>query len=903
MKTVNPYIPTSSIMRMIALAMIITTMLTQYGCISTSTQRQAEKLAHEQDYQGAIDTYQTVINSKAGTPEAYRAQLGIARLHIDKMNQPQLGIKAYQDLIAAVPERGEAAEAHYRLGIYYFKIEDYQAAQQSFDAIVNKFPHLGHLSHNAQLMLAKSYEEAGAYKKAIATYDNVVNRHPVSERAAQALTNKARIQKDYLNDSIAAEEIYKSLITEYNNVEGTEETVDDARRELQSMGARVPQPEIDSGTAYDRAQERRMKRRERDRPRGGAELSPAMGYGVYGDPGFGVTPEEVIREFGNPWEGGGHGRSGQNDDETQTMIKVVADINFLIQNYRNAGTLYFRAIEVAKENSKRIDPYDYIRLSICYRKVGMHERAVETLREGARKNVTVLEAVITSSANEYHDEEYEKVLEKLQPIAGVNRTKDPEIYWRLGLTYKKMGNLYKAAESFERSIASDTDYIDAIQSLAEILNYQLKDRERAIIFQDIIDTKGHTTTGEIELGNICYKYGDYFRAKSKYKTAVRIAQREKEKDEIAPSERQVLDNQILYAKIHAAMADYQNGNGIQAQAQIDALAAEHPNHALIPYAHGQLALLKGDIKIAKANFEKAVETDPAASNAPIAFGEYYLSQENPDAAIEIWEEVLKTYPQNRGVRRRLNALKQQREAQMEQAQEAEAGVNPDQVGQTAALRPTKKRQSLLPAKRRTIYPRNRIPKSKLPSALFVGLSEDQVIEKHGEPIEILEPPSNVPNATKRFAYGALVPGMSSTFSLEGTEFIFDENGVLGYHKVYFGDVNALVGGGSEYPALLNELPDELKSTLCDVINEQVFEAKKYNLIVQKAQVVWELNDERWWATVHATFPARDFTSDKSINNYKPKLKDYHIMELLVTKPNLPPNLFLTKPKGIAYESR
>ena len=215
MKTVKPYIPTSTIMRLVALAMMtIVTTLSQYACLSTSTQRQAEKLTHERDYQGAIDTYQAVINSKAGTPEAYRAQLGIARLYIDKMNQPQLGIKAYQDLIAAAPDRGEAAEAHYRLGIYYFKIEDYQSAQQSFDAIVNKFPHLGHLSHNAQLMLAKSYEEAGAYKKAITTYDNVVNRHPVSERAAQALANKARIQKDYLNDRIAAEDIYKSLITE-----------------------------------------------------------------------------------------------------------------------------------------------------------------------------------------------------------------------------------------------------------------------------------------------------------------------------------------------------------------------------------------------------------------------------------------------------------------------------------------------------------------------------------------------------------------------------------------------------------------------------------------------------------------------------------------------------------------
>ncbi len=897
MKTIKSYISPPPIMRPFVLVMItVIAMLTQYACLSIGTHRQAEKLAHAENYQGAIDAYQAIINTKPGTPEAYRAQLGIARLYIDKMDQPQLGVKAYQDLIAAAPDSGEAAEAHYRLGIYHFKIKDYESAQQSFDAIVNTFPSLGNLSHNAQLMLAKSYEEAGAYKKAIAIYDNVVNRHPESDRAAQAITNKAKIQKDHLKDRIAAEQTYKSLITEYNNIEGAEEAIDDARRALQSMGARIPQPEIESGTAYDRAQERRMKRRERDRPRDGAELSPAMGYDAYGDSGFGITPEEVIREFGNPWEGGGHGRSGQNDDETQTMIKVVADINFLIKKYRNAGTLYFRAIEVAKESNKKIDPYDYIRLSVCYRKVGMHQRAVETLKEGARKNVTVLEAVITSSANDYHDGEYERVLEALQPVAGLNRTRDPEIYWRLGLTYKKMGDLHKAVESFERSIASDTDYTDSIQSLAEILNYQLKERERAIIFQDIIDTKGHTWIGEKELGDICYKYGNYLRAKSKYETAVRIAQREKENGDITPSGRRNLDDQILYAKIHAAMADYQNGRSIQAQERIDALAAEHPNHLLIAYGRGQMALLQGDVETAIATFETTIEKDPASDAAPIALGEYYLSQENPDAAIGVWERVLKTYPQNRGVRRRLNTLKQQREAQA-----VETDANSDQLGQTAALT-KKKRQSFLPEKRRTIYPRNRIPKSQLPSALFVGLNEDQVIEKYGEPVEILDPPSNLPNAINRFAYGALVPGMSSTFSLEGSEFIFDENGVLGYHKIYFGDVNALVGSGSEYPALLNEIPDELKSTLCDVINEQVFEAKKYNLIVQKAQVVWELSDERWWATVHATFPARDFTSDKSINNYKPKLKDYHIMELLVTNRNLSPDLFLTKPKGIAYEN-
>ena len=242
-----------------------------------------------------------------------------------------------------------------------------------------------------------------------------------------------------------------------------------------------------------------------------------------------------------------------------------------------------------------------------------------------------------------------------------------------------MGDPYKAVESFEHSIASDTDYIDSIQSLAEILNYQLKERERAIIFQDIIDTQGHTWIGEKELGDICYKYGNYLRAKSKYETVVRIARREKENSDITPSERRNIDNQILYAQIHAAMADYQNGDSVQAQERIDALTAEHPNHPLIAYGRGQMALLKGDVETAIATFETTIETDPASDAAPIALGEYYLSQEDPDAAIEVWEGVLKTYPQNQGVRRRLNALKQQHEAEA-----VEAAAKSDQSGRTAA---------------------------------------------------------------------------------------------------------------------------------------------------------------------------------------------------------------------------
>ena len=139
--------------------LVAVVVITQYSCVSKSIDEQAQQLIQEKDYQGAVDAYQSVIDSKPGTSEARQAQLGIAKLYMEKMEQPQLGIQVYQDLLAAAPDSEEAPEAHWRLGLHAFKSEDYQAAQQSFDTIVNNFPG-SERSHNAQLMLAKSYEEA-----------------------------------------------------------------------------------------------------------------------------------------------------------------------------------------------------------------------------------------------------------------------------------------------------------------------------------------------------------------------------------------------------------------------------------------------------------------------------------------------------------------------------------------------------------------------------------------------------------------------------------------------------------------------------------------------------------------------------------------------------------------------
>ena len=276
-----------------------------------------------------------------------------------------------------------------------------------------------------------------------------------------------------------------------------------------------------------------------------------------------------------------------------------------------------------------------------------------------RRDVSVLEAVIVTGDNQYLDQEYERAIETYSSIVGMNRSKDPELYWKLGLVHQKMGDYAKEAEFCERALAVKTDYIDALQSLAYVLFRHLNNRPRAAIFDDLAKDQS-SYESEIELGAICYKYGNYTWAKTKYQAAARFAERQN-KNATQPAEKRLLENRIVYAKVHAAMAFYKSGMEENAQERLDTLVTEYPDHALVPYGNGQLALLKGDTDTAIAEFKASMEKDPKSHAALIALGEYYISQGNTAEAEALWSGFLKRNPRNRVVRQRLGTLKQQLE--------------------------------------------------------------------------------------------------------------------------------------------------------------------------------------------------------------------------------------------------
>ena len=631
---------------------IVLVALIQISCVPGSSLRSAEKLAEQKDYPGAIAAYQSIVDAQPGTPEALQAQIAIGKLSIDRMNQPAEGIKAYEAVIAAAPKSDEAAEAHYELGMYAFRQKDFKAAQVQFDAVINNFPQL-ELSHNAQLMLAKSFEEAKDFEQAVEVFDNFANRNPRSQRAALAIANKGRIQRQFLKNEEEAKRTYQSLVKRYGKVEGAEKEIEIAKGELTDLKASIPEPDDPLATQIGRAYAQRDARRERDRPRGGVERSPAMGnVGLQiADSGFGVSASEVMRNFG--------GQSGIVGDDQGTYYDaelMIANFFYGDESYRDAGALYFDAIARAEAANVKLDPYSYLKLSICYRKVGMHQRAREVLKKAASRDGSVIQAVIDTGRTHYTSGSYEKAIETYTSVLGMAKRKDSEIYWLLSLAHKKLGEPEKEREVLEKAVAANTQNLDALQSLAEVLHYRLKDRKAAVIFQDLVDQKGDSYIGSKTLGDLTYEYGNYVQSRAKYRAAARTAKRLLNKSE-SKVEQQKLRNQIVYATILAARATYHLKKLEDAQKMIDELAAEYPEHALIPYGRGELALLDGDTETAVAEFKASIEKNPLSDIPLMALGEYYVSQGFNDDAIALWEGYLAENQYNQKVRRSLRKLK------------------------------------------------------------------------------------------------------------------------------------------------------------------------------------------------------------------------------------------------------
>ena len=643
------------------------------GCAAITPMKKAKKLEAKEDYSAAISAYQEIIQKDPNSSDAQEAQLALGKLHLEKLNQPEEGLTAYQQVVTNAPQSEEAAEALYRMGIHYFKAEDFKKAEEMFNRVVNGFPQLSR-SQDAQLLLAKTYEKVEQYDQAASVYDSVIQRDPQSKRAARAMLSKGKLYKDKLEDKGKATETYQQLVRERGRDLEAQEMVEAAKKELQDMGAEVPKLVDELATQEARRAARRESRRERDRPRSSyAQSSSAKKTGRRtGASGFGVDPESIMQRMQIPTDSQG---------TYYDAMFMVANMTYQEGNIREAGALYERAIQLGLK-----DPLAYRNLSACYNRIGLTDKAREVLKQGMSKDPTMLDGIISSGELQYQNEDYDAALETYQSALGLSRRKDSEIYHRIGLAYKRLKDVDKEIDAYGRSISINPNNKDVFQLMAEALYYRKGDRTRAGYYQDAVDGKVNSYEVQKELGDLCYNYENYNWAETKYKTAARVLDREKKKleaekttaekqkeaatepaeirkhqNEVSRVQREINDltTKILLMKVRTAITSAKKGKVEEGKQQMDTLAAGNPDHAVTNYGLAEFALMADDNETAVAEFKKAIELKPKLLEPNLALGEYYIAQGNKEEALTLWEAYTKKNPRDKMMRGRVKQLQQE----------------------------------------------------------------------------------------------------------------------------------------------------------------------------------------------------------------------------------------------------
>ncbi|HID56614.1 TPA: tetratricopeptide repeat protein [Candidatus Poribacteria bacterium] len=635
------------------------------GCVAQSQLKRADNLVEMGRYDDAIKLYQQIITANPKSDDARKAKLEIGDIYFKRMKKMDEGLKIYRELAKEYPGTEEGSEALWNVAGYYYKQGDYDKAVENFRKIVKNFSNTKRAG-NAQYMIAKCYEQKGkkleeagantdeiesAFSKAAEEYGKLAQLFPNHPQIPQALRNRGNIL-ERLNRTDEAIEAYKQLVNKYKESPETKAMLNEVAQKLKQMGVQVDLAEgrrLSSERSLRQAmEERRRKLRQqrllRDVPPDqrdlilgkktgtGSKRGGLQGQGPVFHSSFGVDPDALMNQVGF---------SIDSQGTLYDAMFMFANMYYNEGRFKEAGALYEKSISLGQKN-----PQAFVRLAMCYKHEGMEDKAKEMLTKAARRDPKVIDAMILTGQRRYENEEYDKALDIFNFLIGLSKAKDPDVYYNIGLTYRKMKRDDEAVEAFERAVARRPNFKDALQHLAELYYYKIGDRKLGLAFSDAAGDKSYAYEPQKALGDLCFKYASYNWARVKYKTAARLA----------PS-----PEQKLVMKVMAAVAAARRGDLQSAQKEIDELAGQNPDVAAIHYGKGEITMAQNDLQTAAAEFKKALEIDPTLSYAAAALGDLYIKQGQKDEAVKLWNSFLQKNPKARLIRWKLEKLSERKQ--------------------------------------------------------------------------------------------------------------------------------------------------------------------------------------------------------------------------------------------------
>jgi len=141
----------------------------------------------------AIEAYRKVVDNFKTGDMAGNSLLRIGTIYNQYLNDPEKGIKAYQELLAHYGATKEAVDALYEVGAYYLKKADYDQAVKAYQQFIYNYPKDERVE-DAMLAVAGAHVESKAWDKALDAYQSYLAKYPAGKSAEFAKAQIAWIR-------------------------------------------------------------------------------------------------------------------------------------------------------------------------------------------------------------------------------------------------------------------------------------------------------------------------------------------------------------------------------------------------------------------------------------------------------------------------------------------------------------------------------------------------------------------------------------------------------------------------------------------------------------------------------------------------------------------------------------
>lgn len=396
------------------------------GCSPRLPVSQPQPLESKAETEDTIAYYTQLMQSHPNSRKGRDAHLKIGVIFYDRLGDQERGIQIFEKLIDAYSTSPQGAEALWRLAMHDYERGNYESAQKYYLRFLLDFSG-NKRSRGARLRMADCLFHLGRYKDAIKAYADYEVRYPNDSRIPAVLLKIGEIHAESLNSPEQANVLYRRVIDDYPDA--TKEMAI-ARQRLAVPGGLVLVPaQAEADLAISEGEAIAIRQvGPKTRPNASRELTRWSVSAI-----FGYHPRQLLRESGLLDGEEMQESLAENGALLDDAVYNIGIMFYMSEDYKRAGTCLEKAVDLGIH-----EPNLYLKLGVCYQKIGAKDKAKQTFRQLASVDLTAFEKLVVTSEQTLANRNYRAAIESLEILSGVSERHDARIAQALDIAYRQM---------------------------------------------------------------------------------------------------------------------------------------------------------------------------------------------------------------------------------------------------------------------------------------------------------------------------------------------------------------------------------------------------------------------------------------------------------------------------------